>query len=61
LNVPDILDIVLVIALGYPAESPIVDEVKDGSIKYWLNLNGVLHVPKRRLEDIVEWNGYCES
>jgi nitroreductase len=58
LNVPEGLDIVLVVALGYPAENPVVDEVKGGDIKYWLDENGVLHVPKRDLKDIVKWNGY---
>jgi len=58
LNVPDNLDIVLVVALGYPAENPVVDRVKDGDIKYWLDQNDVLHVPKRGLKDIVRWNGY---
>jgi len=58
LNVPSSLDIVLVVALGYPAENPVVDKMKDGDIKYWLDENGVLHVPKRDLEDIVEWNTY---
>jgi len=58
LNVPNSLDIVLVVALGYPAENPVVDKIKDEDIKYWLDENGVLHVPKRGLEDIVKWNGY---
>jgi len=58
LKVPDGLDIVLVIALGYPAESPVADKVKDGNIKYWLDENSVLHVPKRNLEEIVKWNRY---
>ncbi|MGD8505098.1 MAG: nitroreductase family protein [Candidatus Bathyarchaeota archaeon] len=58
LNIPDSLDIVLVVALGYPAEDPVVDKVKNGDIKYWLDENGVLHVPKRDLEDIVQWNAY---
>ncbi len=58
LNVPYSLDIVLVVALGYPAENPVVDKMKDGDIKYWLDESGVLHVPKRDLEDIVKWNGY---
>ena len=56
LNVPYSLDIVLVVALGYPAENPVVDKMKDGDIKYWLDENGVLHVPKRDLKDIVKWN-----
>jgi len=58
LNVPDGLDIVLVVALGYPAENPVVDRVKDGNIKYWLDGNGVLHVPKRDLKDIAKWNKF---
>lgn len=56
LNVPDGLVIVLVVALGYPAENSVVDKVRDGDIKYWLDQEGVLHVPKRDLQDIVEWN-----
>jgi len=56
LNVPEGLAIALVVALGYPAENPVVEPVADGDIKYWLDENGVLHVPKRDLQDIVRWN-----
>ncbi|MDH5483165.1 MAG: nitroreductase family protein [Candidatus Bathyarchaeota archaeon] len=58
LNLPDSLDIILVVALGYPAENPVADKVRDLDTKYWLDENAVLHVPKRELEDIVKWNGY---
>jgi nitroreductase len=58
LNIPDGLDVVLVVALGYPAENPVVDKVKDGDIEYWLDENEVLHVPKRDLEGILKWNRY---
>jgi len=58
LKVPDGLDIVLVVALGYAAESPVADKMKDGDVKYWLDKNGVLHVPKRSLEEVVKWNRY---
>ena len=58
LKVPDGFDIVLVVALGYPAESPAADKMKDGDVKYWLDENRVLHVPKRSLEEIVKWNRY---
>lgn len=58
LNIPDSLDVVLAVALGYPAESPIVDKVKSEDIKYWLDNNGVLHIPKRELKDIVKWNNW---
>jgi nitroreductase len=56
LNVPESLDVALVVALGYPAETPVVEPVSDGKIKYWLDKNGVLHVPKRDIKDIVRWN-----
>jgi nitroreductase len=58
LKVPDDLEIVLAVALGYPAENPIVDRVKNGDVKYWLDNDNVLHVPKRELKDIVKWNGW---
>ena len=59
LNIPDSLDIVLAVALGYPAESPIVDKViNEDNTKYWLDNNGVLHIPKRELKDIVKWNNW---
>jgi nitroreductase len=44
-----------VLALGYPDESPVLEEVTN-SIKYWKDENGVLHVPKRKLSDIVHYN-----
>ena len=58
LKVPDGFDIILVIALGYPAENPVADKVKGGDIKYWLDENRVLHVPKRSLEEVLKWNRY---
>jgi len=58
LSVPDELDIVLVVSLGYPAESPIADKVANRDMKYWLDSEGVLHVPKRSFEEIAKWNGY---
>jgi nitroreductase len=58
LNIPDNLDIVLVVALGYPAENPVLDKMGKKGIEYWLDEKGILHVPKRDLQDIVKWNGY---
>lgn len=60
LNVPDDFDILLCVSLGFPAESPIADEVEDHNIKYWLDRDGKLHVPKRDLKDIISWNGYSQ-
>jgi nitroreductase len=56
LEVPEGLAVALVVAFGYPAENPMMETVKDGDIKYWLDENAVLHVPKRDLKDIVRWN-----
>jgi nitroreductase len=58
LKVPEDLAIVLVVALGYPAENPVVEPVKDGATNYWLDENRVLHVPKRDLKYIIRWNSY---
>ena len=61
LEIPDDLEIVLAVALGYPAENPVVDKVKNGDTKYWVDNNHVLHVPKRELKDIVKWNGWSAN
>ena len=44
----------LVVALGYPAETVVLEEIKPaGDIRYWHDEGGVHHVPKRRLADIL--------
>jgi len=54
LNLPDNYDILLGIALGKPKETIVLDPVDaEGDIKYWRDENGVHHVPKRDLEDII--------
>lgn len=47
-------EILLVLALGKPKEKVVVDDVgPDGSIKYWRENNGVHHVPKRPLSELI--------
>lgn len=46
--------VLLVLALGYPGEKVVLEKVKkDGDIIYWRDEDGVHHVPKRSLEDIL--------
>jgi len=56
-KVPDTCEIDSLVALGYPAESPIVEPMKD-SVRYWKDTLGVLHVPKRSLAEILHRNRY---
>jgi len=46
-----------VLALGYPDEEPVA-EIKEDSVKYWKDSTGRLHVPKRKLEDIIHFNKF---
>lgn len=46
--------VLLVLTLGYPAEKVVLEEVGEkGDIRYWRDENGVHHVPKRNLDDII--------
>ena len=54
LGLPDNLLILLVLALGKPKETVVIDPLpEDGDIKYWRDAQGVHHVPKRSLEELI--------
>lgn len=53
LQLADELEVLLVIALGKPAETVVLTAVRDGDIKYWRDEEGVHYVPKRSLDDIL--------
>lgn len=57
LNVPEKYEIDAVVALGYKAENPKEEEYVD-TIKYWKDKDNVLHVPKRKLKDILHWDKF---
>lgn len=59
-RIPHHLKLDSVIALGYAGEKPVLEDFLH-SVKYWKDEQGILHVPKRRLEDICFVNGYIYS
>ncbi|MDD8019731.1 MAG: nitroreductase family protein [Acidobacteriota bacterium] len=60
LGLPETLKIDSVIALGYPAEQPVVENYS-GSVKYWKDENACLHVPKRNLLEVAHLNLYGQK
>ncbi|HMA63052.1 MAG TPA: nitroreductase family protein [bacterium] len=56
-KIPEKYKIDSVVALGYPAEEPVVVPF-EGDIKYWQDENDKLHVPKRSLDSIVTINNF---
>jgi nitroreductase len=57
LNIPPRYEIAMMLALGFAYETPIL-EVTTGSVARWLDDRGVLHIPKRKLEDIIHRNRF---
>lgn len=54
LDIPEELEILLVIALGKPAEAVTIDSLDPGGdIRYWRDEAGMHHVPKRGLSEII--------
>jgi nitroreductase len=57
LKIPEKYDIELVVTMGYPAEKPIPEEMKEKTDLY-RDEKGVLHVPKRPLKSILHKDGF---
>ncbi len=53
LNIPDNLEILLILALGKPVEKVIIDEIKKDDVKYWRDSEKNHHVPKRNLNELI--------
>jgi nitroreductase len=54
LQISNEYEVLLAIALGKPREKVVIEAIgADGDIKYWRDGEGVHHVPKRALDDII--------
>ena len=54
LEIPERYAIVLVIALGRPNETVVLEDATDpADVDYWRDADGVHHVPKRPLEELL--------
>lgn len=54
LLIPEHLKILLVLAIGKPKETVIIEMTSDsGNIRYWRDDQGIHHVPKRPLKEII--------
>ncbi|MBI9081895.1 MAG: nitroreductase family protein [Pseudodesulfovibrio sp.] len=54
LDIPDNLEVLLVLALGVPVEDVVIEPLPtDGKIEYWRGMDGKHHVPKRSLDELL--------
>lgn len=58
LEIPDHYSLSLALALGYPAETSVVEEMQGEDVKYWRDEQGVFHVPKRPKAKVAHWNKF---
>ena len=53
LSLPEQYEVMLVIALGKPIETVVIDEAVKGETRYWRDEERVHHVPKRPLSELI--------
>ena len=56
LALPDSMSLLYLVALGYAGEKPVYDDVECAdSVKYYLDDNDLLHIPKLTVDAITQW------
>ncbi|MDD5698584.1 MAG: nitroreductase family protein [Victivallaceae bacterium] len=56
LDLPAPQETLYLLAVGYPDEEPVAEDIDpEGSMKYYLDADDVLHVPKLKIDAITEW------
>ena len=58
MSIDEKYDIDSVVALGKPAEKPVMEDATGEDTKYYLDKEDVLHVPKRPLKKILHFNKF---
>jgi nitroreductase len=53
LKIPERFDILLILALGKPAEKILIEKIEDNDVKYWRDEQDNHHVPKRQLDELI--------
>ncbi len=53
LNIPENLKLLYILAVGEGAQESVACDMIDGDVKYFLDENNILNVPKRSLEEII--------
>lgn len=53
LEISEKYKIIQVMALGKPAEKVVIEDIREGNVRYWRDENGVHHVPKRSLDELI--------
>ncbi len=52
-SLDDHYELIQVLALGRPAETVVLEEMKEGDCKYWRDEKSIHHVPKRSLDELI--------
>lgn len=53
ISLPQNMEIIQVIALGKPKEIVVIDDIVENNYKYWRDKDGVHHVPKRGIDELI--------